>query len=137
MYNLDIVCLLFSVILGIKREDVKKIFCKEKNKNIEISKNIDAVSRKLEDSKEIIENALLEIEEQKKLFEQMKKEAEISQQIRSMNEEQVLALNELLEKTLNRQDKKTFPKNFLMNLFFCILSAVLGFLLGRYFGINT
>lgn len=110
MYNFDIVCLLLSVIFGIKLEDVKKIFRKEKNRNNEISKNIDAVSRKLEDSKEIIENALLEIEEQKKLFEQMKREAEISQQIRSMNEEQVLALNELLEKTLNRQDKRPFLK---------------------------
>ncbi|EOS72892.1 hypothetical protein C817_05318 [Dorea sp. 5-2] len=126
---------LVSADLGISLKDLKKILYKEKYKNtesLEISKSIDTVSRKLEDSKEIIENALLEMEEQKKLFEQMKKEAEISQQISSMNEEQVSALNELLEKTLNRQDKKAFPKNFLWNLFFCVLSAVLGFLLGKY-----
>ena len=126
---------LVSAVLGISLKDLKKILYKEKYKNtesLEISKSIDTVSRKLEDSKEIIENALLEMEEQKKLFEQMKKEAEISQQISSMNEEQVSALNELLEKTLNRQDKKAFPKNFLWNLFFCVLSAVLGFLLGKY-----
>lgn len=63
----------------------------------------------------------------------MKKEAEISQQISSMNQEQVTALNEILKNTLDKQEKKAFPKNLLWNLFFCVLSAVLGFVLGRYF----
>lgn len=90
------------------------------------------MSKKLEDSKEIIEVALLEMEKQKRLFEQMKKEAEISQQITSMNQEQVSALNELLENTLNRQEKKAFPKTILWNLFFCVLSAILGFALGKF-----
>ena len=84
-----------------------------------------------EDVKEIIENALLEIEKQKKLFEQMKQEAEISQQITTMNQEQVNALNTLLENTLNKQEKKTFPKTLLWNLFFCLLSAILGYILGK------
>ena len=126
---------LVSSVLDINLKDIKKILNREKYKNtesLEISKNIDTVSKKLEDSKEIIENALVQMEEQKKLFEQMKKDAEISQQISSMNQEQVSALNEVLEKTLNKQDKKAFPKTFLWNLFFCILSAVLGFLLGKY-----
>ena len=90
------------------------------------------VSQKLEESKEIIDNALLEMDKQKKLFEQMKTEAEVSQQIASMNEDQVAALNKLLEKTLDKQDKKAFPKTFLWNVFFCVLSAVLGFLLGKF-----
>ena len=62
----------------------------------------------------------------------MKKEAELSKQISSMNQEQVSALNELLEKTLNKQDKKSFPKTFFWNLFFCFLSAIIGYLLGKY-----
>ena len=104
----------------------------ESAENLEISESIDIVSKKLEDSKEIIEVALFEMEKQKNLFEQMKKEAEISQQITSMNQEQVTALNKLLESTLNRQEKKAFPKTFLWNLFFCILSAILGFALGKF-----
>ena len=87
---------------------------------------------KLQESKMIIENALLEMEKQKILFEQMKEEAEISQQITSMNQEQVSALNKLLENTLNKQEKKSFPKTFLLNLFFCVLSAILGFVLGKF-----
>lgn len=59
---------LVSAILGVSLNDIKKILNKEKNKNtesLEISKNIDVVSKKLEDSKEIIETALLEMEKQK------------------------------------------------------------------------
>lgn len=128
--------LILSTVLGVNVDDIRKSLNKEKLKNsgnLEISENIDAVSKKLEESKEIIDNALLEMDKQKKLFEQMKKDAEISQQISSMNENQISALNELLAKTLNKQDKKSFSKNLIVNLLFCILSAVLGFALGKFF----
>lgn len=131
----DICIAIISSLGGINLKEIKKIFDKgsaEDVENLEISESIDVVSKKLEDSKEIIEVALLEMEKQKRLFEQMKKEAEISQQITSMNQEQVSALNELLESTLNRQEKKAFPKTILWNLFFCVLSAILGFALGKF-----
>lgn len=87
----------------------------------------------MSESKEIIENALLEIDKQKELFEKMKKEAEISQQVTSMNQDQVNALNQLIEGTLNKQEKKSSRKNILLNLFFSVLGAVLGFILGKVF----
>lgn len=133
---LELYISVISSVLGINLKDIKKVINKGKLKDagkLEISESIDDVSKKLEDSKEIIETALLEIEKQKELFIQMKKEAEISQQISSMNQEQVAALNEILKNTLDKQEKKAFPKNLLWNLFFCVLSAVLGFVLGRYF----
>lgn len=133
---LELYISVISSVLGINLKDIKKVINKGKLKDagkLEISESIDDVSKKLEDSKEIIETALLEIEKQKELFVQMKKEAEISQQISSMNQEQVTALNEILKNTLDKQEKKAFPKNLLWNLFFCVLSAVLGFVLGRYF----
>lgn len=133
---LELYISVISSVLGINLKDIKKVINKGKLKDagkLEISESIDDVSKKLEDSKEIIETALLEIEKQKELFIQMKKEAEISQQISSMNQEQVTALNEILKNTLDKQEKKEFPKNLLWNLFFCVLSAVLGFVLGRYF----
>jgi len=126
--------LMVSALIGVDIREIKKVFEKDKDKDSkkkEITDSIDVVSQKLEESKEIIDNALMEMENQKKLFEQMKKEAEISQQVMTMNKEQVEALNVLLENTLSRQEKKSFPKNFLLNLFFCILSAILGFLLGK------
>mgnify|MGYP001079842694 FL=1 len=133
---LELYISVISSVLGINLKDIKKVINKGKLKDagkLEITESIDDVSKKLEDSKEIIETALLEIEKQKELFIQMKKEAEISQQISSMNQEQVTALNEILKNTLDKQEKKAFPKNLLWNLFFCVLSAVLGFVLGRYF----
>ncbi len=125
---------IISMFLDIDIKNIKKGLDKKTNnkENLEITESIDTVSKKLEESKLIIENALLEMNNQKKLFEQMKKEAEISQQVASMNKEQVSAFNELLENTLTKQDKKSFPKTFLWNLFFCILSAILGFLLGKF-----
>ena len=126
---------LISNLIGIDLKQVKRVFDKEKIRKswqTEVSDSIDVVSQKLEESKDIIDNALLEMEKQKKLFIQMKKDAEISQQVSEMNKQQVEALNVLLENTLNKQEKKSFPKTFLWNLFFCILSAVLGFVLGKY-----
>lgn len=129
--------LLFSInsyFLGVDLKELKKSFDKNALKesgNLEISENIDNVSKKLEESKEIIENALLEVEKQKKLFEEMKRDAEISQQISSMNQEQVNALNKVLEVTLNKQEKKSSFKNILLNLFFCVLGAVLGYVFGK------
>ena len=137
MYNLllDIYVSMISSILGVSLKDIRKALRKEKLKNegkSEISDSIDVVSKNLEESKIIIEEALLEMKKQKDIFAQMKKEAEISQQISSMNKEQVAALNELLQNTLDKQERQSFPKNQLWNLFFCIFSAVLGFLLGKY-----
>lgn len=132
---LEVIISVISSFLGVNLRDIKKSLNKEYLKNsgnIKISESIDSVSKNLEDSKEIIENALLEMERQKKLFEQVKQEADISQQITTMNQEQVDALNKLLENTLNKQEKKAFPKTFLWNLFFCLLSTVLGFLLGKF-----
>ena len=125
---------IISMFLDIDIKNIKKGLDKKTNnkESLEITESIDTVSKKLEESKLIIENALLEMNNQRKLFEQMKKEAEISQQVASMNKEQVSAFNELLENTLTKQDKKSFPKTFLWNLFFCILSAILGFLLGKF-----
>lgn len=132
---LEIIVSIISSFLGVNLREIKKILNKENAKireDTEISESIDVVSKNLADSKEIIEDALIEIEKQKKLFEQMKQEAEISQQITSMNQKQVDALNKLLESTLNKQEKKSFPKTFMWNLFFCILSAILGFVLGKF-----
>ena len=131
----EIYILLVSNIIGIDLKQIKRVLDKEKLRKsgqVEISDSIDVVSKKLEESKNIIDNALLEMEKQKKLFVQMKKDAEISQQVSEMNKQQVEALNVLLENTLNKQEKKSFPKTFLWNLFFCILSAILGFVLGKY-----
>lgn len=133
---LEIYISAMSSFLGVNLKDIKKILNKEVRKNpesLKISESIDTVSKKLEDSKEIIENALFEMEKQKELFEQLKQDAAISQQISSMNQEQVDAMNKLIESTLSKQEKKSFPKNLLINLFFCVLGAVLGFVLGKFF----
>lgn len=78
---LEVLISVISSFLGVDLKAIKASLNKEKLKTSEdnvISENIDYVSKNLQNSKEIIENALLEMEKQKKLFEQMKQEAEIS-----------------------------------------------------------
>ena len=126
---------ILSASIGIDFKGIKKSLDRRKlveSGNHEISDSIDIVSEKLEDSKQIIVNALLEIEKQKKLYEQLKADAELSKQISSLNKEQIDAVTSILEGTLNQKDKNSFYKTFFWNLFFCVLSAVLGFLLGKF-----
>ena len=126
---------ILSASIGIDFKGIKKSLDRRKlveSGNHEISDSIDIVSEKLEDSKQIIDNALLEIEKLKKLYEQLKADAELSKQISSLNKEQIDAVTSILEGTLNQKDKNSFYKTFFWNLFFCVLSAVLGFLLGKF-----
>lgn len=135
MYNvlLEVLITIISNFLGADLKEIKKSLNRKNSQNADsISESIESVNIQLQKSKDIIDNALFEIEKQKKEFEELKKEAEISKQISEMNSEQVSALNHLLEGTLNKQEKKALPKNILFNLFFCVLSAVIGFLLGKY-----
>lgn len=139
MFGEEIVALCLSVVeffYGINLNDFLKILKNQKTVDsdaLEISQNLDKVKLQLEDSKRTIDDALNKMDEQKKLFEQMKRDAAISEQIQSLNHEQVEALSKELEKTLDKQDKKSFPKNFLWNMFFCVLSALIGFYLGKHF----
>ena len=106
---LEVLISVISSFLGVNLKDIKTSLNRGNLKNSEgnvISESIDSVSKNLQNSKEIIENALLEMEKQKELFEQMKHEAEISQQITAMNQEQVNALNTLLESTLDKLFRK-------------------------------
>lgn len=135
MYDilLEISINIISTFLGTDLKEIKRSLNRKTTQNTDsISESIESVNIQLQKSKDIIDTALFEIEKQKKEFEELKKEAEISKQISEMNSEQVSALNHLLEGTLNKQEKKALPKNILFNLFFCILSAVIGFLLGKY-----
>ena len=94
---LEVLISVISSFLGVNLKDIKASLNKENLKTSEdnvISVSIDSVSKNLQDSKEIIENTLL-------------------------------------ENTLNKQEKKTFPKTLLWNLFFCLLSAILGYILGK------
>ena len=65
---LEVLISVISSFLGVNLKDIKASLNKENLKTSEdnvISVSIDSVSKNLQDSKEIIENSLLEIEKQK------------------------------------------------------------------------
>ena len=122
-----------SSVIGIDLVKLKKALDKDTNQ-VTISERMDAVSKNLDESKEVIENTLAEIEKHKRAFENLKQEAELSQRIADMNKEDVEAINTVLEVTLNKQEKKSMPKTILINAVFCIIGAVLGAIFGFIIG---
>lgn len=65
---LEVLISVISSFLGVNLKDIKASLNKENlktSKDNVISVSIDSVSKNLQDSKEIIENSLLEIEKQK------------------------------------------------------------------------
>ena len=60
------------------------------------------------------------------------KNKKIDLQICYIQENHVMTLNNISETKTDNHGKQPFPKTFLSNLFFCVLSAVLGFLLCKY-----
>ena len=126
---IDLLVSLTSSFIGVDLKRIKKALNRD-TANTSISEKIDAVCKNLDQSKEVIETTLAEIEKQKKEFEQLKQEAELSQKIANMNKEEIEALNQVLEATLDKQEKKAMPKTIGINIVFCVASAVLGAVLG-------
>lgn len=126
---MDVMISIASSFIGADLKRIKKALNRDTD-NIDISERIDVVCKNLDQSKEAIETTLAEIEKQKKEFEQLKQEAELSQKIANMNKEEIEALNQVLEATLDKQEKKAMPKTIGINIVFCVASAVLGAVLG-------
>ena len=126
---MDVMISIASSFIGADLKRIKKALNRDTD-NIDISERIDVVCKNLDQSKEAIEITLSEIEKQKKEFEQLKQEAELNQKIANLNKEEIEALNQMLEATLDKQEKKAMPKTIGINIAFCIASAVLGAVLG-------
>ena len=127
---------LVSVALDGDLSDLAKVFEKtaaKKSDADQLTDAFDEVTAKLQESKAVIEDAMRQVDEQRKLVDQLKEEAEISRQVSNMNEDQLKALSKVMEKTLAKNDKQSLPRNLLINFFFCVLGAVLGFILAHIF----
>lgn len=125
-----------SVALDVDLSDLAKVFEKtitKKSESDQLTDAFDEVTAKLQESKAVIEDAMRQVDEQRKVVEQLKEEAEISRQVSNMNEDQLKALSKVMEKTLTKNDKQSMPRNILINLFFCVLGAVLGIIFTRLF----
>lgn len=130
--------LLASTILGISIDNItalREILRKDsKPKENDVIENIDEVKKKLEESQSIISKAISDIEKQKDEFENLKKEAEISKSVAQMSEEQRDAVKKMLDGALDDSAKKALWTNIVVSFFFCVLSALLGFCLGKVLG---
>jgi hypothetical protein len=131
---MNILADILAISLGIDIKSLKSILRKKQTQatdNINISNDFDDVVQKLQDSKAIIDQALQQVENQRKIADELRKEAETSMQIKSMNADQLQAVSILLEKSISKNDKSTLKRNIIINTIFCIISAGLGFLVAK------
>lgn len=134
-----VIDMLLSVVAGISITDIRlladllKKVPNSKEQENDIIQKIDEVKKKLEESQTTISEAISDIEMQKEEFEKLKMEAEINKNISNLTEEQRNAVQKMLNGTLDDREKKSRWIRFGVNLFFCVLSAVIGFILGKVF----
>lgn len=134
MNNLTTVVIdyMLTSITGIDSKQLRKAFRKATHTTNEadiVSDSFDDVTKKLNDSKKIIEEVLIKVEEQRKIADQLKQEAETNKQIAALTDEQRQALSRVLEKTLQKNSRR----GLVFDALFCILSAIIGFVLGKLF----
>lgn len=109
----------FEILLGKRPEN--KI-------ESDLSQSIEVVEKQLSTSKYAIDAVLSELEKQKENVDNLKKQAELYGRMSSLSEEQKQAITTFL----TQHEKKSAKANWYWNLFFCCLSAVIGWLLGRF-----
>lgn len=124
---------LFARTIGLDKKTIKKIFKKNNIQENEIDKNFIEIKAKLNESQDIIETVLADVEKQMKTYEQKKNEAIVSENIATLNKAEVEAVNKVLAKTLASESKRSSTQNIIWGAIFCILSALLGFWLGKIF----
>ncbi|MBE5766691.1 MAG: hypothetical protein E7335_05980 [Clostridiales bacterium] len=130
----DVVANIVSSMIGTDIKELKRAILKGSSGNStsnSVADNFDKVTEKLQESKAVIEEALKQVDEQKKLTERLREEAEASKQIASMNHEQIAAVTKLLDKSLGKNDKTAFKRDIIMNIVFCLIGAALGYFLGK------
>jgi len=80
---------------------------------------------------------LIDIQEQLKeriaFVEKLNKQAKEAETIAALNKEQVNAINEILRINLEKNERKSFLKGFLVNFVFFVAGAVLSYLVAAYF----
>jgi hypothetical protein len=118
---------------GIDEKTLKKILLNKgkDSKDSDLSENFNIIQEKLTDSQRIIESVLIEVEEQKKIFEQKKREAEISENVKKLNQKELESVRALLDESISKESKKSNINNIVYGAIFCVLSALLGFALGK------
>jgi DNA-binding transcriptional MerR regulator len=129
----EIIMELFARMIGLDKKTIIKIFKKNNTQENEIENNFIEIKTKLNESQEIIETVLADVEKQMITYEQKKNEAILSENIANLNKAEVEAINKLLAFTVSSESKKSNAQNIIWGAIFCITSALLGFWLGKTF----
>ena len=129
---------ILSVVIGIRSTTLKKILEKtnllklEETSTQALADKVADLSSTLRKSSELMSEIELEFAKQKELAEKWKDEASTSQNIVSLNQDEVDAVTKVFGGKLERESKKTNRKTLFWGAMFCIIGLIGGFLISRY-----
>ncbi len=96
-----------------------------------IADKISELTESLNKSGKLMAEIEAEFEKQKVLAEKWKEEAETSQIIASLNQQEVEAVTKIFGNKIEKENKKSGRISILWGAFFCVIGLVGGFLLSR------
>lgn len=111
----------------------RKIHEHEKKYQEILSKKIEKLTQSLHESSQLMTEIEAEFDRQKQLAEKWKNEAEISQVVAAMNQEEIDAVTKLFGSQIAKENKKSGRQSWWWSLFFCLLGIVGGYIIARIF----
>ena len=135
----DVLISILASLVGVSTSVLKPLFEKSKllKQDQEHAKNlsdkITELTESLSKSAQLMAEIETEFAKQKDLAEKWKSEAETSQIIASLNQQEVEAVTKIFGKKLEKENKKSGRASILWSAFFCVIGLVGGFLLSKFF----
>ena len=135
----DVLISILASLVGVSTSVLKPLFEKFKllKQDQEHAKNlsdkITELTESLSKSAQLMAEIETEFAKQKDLAEKWKSEAETSQIIASLNQQEVEAVTKIFGKKLEKENKKSGRASILWSAFFCVSGLVGGFLLSKFF----
>lgn len=137
MFDVILLAILESLV-GVTPKTLKLLFEKAKllkqdEKNAELlAIKINELAVSLHKSSELMSEIEVEFANQKKLADKWAEEASISQNIASLNEEEVTAVSKILDKQLKKESKIADRRSLFLSILFCLVGLLGGYLISKY-----
>lgn len=130
---IDAAGIILGNIIGIDTKTLRKILEKKNYDEAEnnLLQSFDIIQEKLMESQEIIENTLKEVSEQKKVFAKMSSDAEICKNMLELNKKQFESIQNLIEKPIKNEGKKSTIYAIAFGALFCIIGVLLGYVVAQ------
>ena len=137
-FLIEVFSVILSVSTGISYAKIERFFKKKKILKEDkitqetLSKKLEKLTNNLHETANLMAEIEVEFEQQKKLAEKWKNEAETSQLIAAMSEKEIAAVTKLFGGVLENGERQSSKRSWWWSLFFCLLGIIGGYLVSRF-----